>query len=48
MFENVLNEPTTYEGKEVVRHKEQAIDGGVQSKVPIVSLPPSISFIYFS
>jgi hypothetical protein len=48
MFENVLNESATYEGKEVIRHKEQTIDEAVQSKVPIVSFSPSVSFIYLS
>jgi hypothetical protein len=48
MFENVLNDPTTYEGKEVIRQKEQTIDDAVQSKVPIVSFSPSVSFIYLS
>ena len=44
MFENILNDPTTYEGKEVTQHKEQTFDETVRSKVPIVYISPALSF----
>jgi hypothetical protein len=45
MFEHVLNDLTTYEGKEVSQHKEEAIDETVPSKVCFF---PAAYFIFLA